>query len=70
MVGNWYTVVTKMYLVPTLVKFTFYYILVGEEVVRKTRKQTISSENLCESAATIEIFLFFFNVCAMGGDLQ
>lgn len=52
--------VTKMYLVPTLVKFTFYYILVGEEVVRKTRKQTISNENICESAATIEIFLFFF----------
>ena len=60
MVGNWYTVVTKMYLVPTLVKFTFYYILVGEEVVRTTRKQTISNENICESAATIEIFLFFF----------
>lgn len=46
MVGNWYTMVTKMCLVPTLMKFTFYYILVGEEVVRKTRKQTISSENL------------------------
>ena len=52
--------VTKMYLVPTLMKFTFYYILAGEEVVRKTRKQTVSSENLCESAAAREIFLFFF----------